>query len=91
MNEYNPFWPDDLKEAERTRFRAECRLRNLTAQLDTVDPSDFDGLMGQIETAREELYMAGQLFFELRYQYTMTQYDKGHGRDGQRYLTKWLA
>lgn len=74
MSEYNPNWPDDLKEAERARVRAECRLRNLTAQLDTVPPAEFDPLMIQIETARDELYNAAKRFFELRYPYAIGLY-----------------
>lgn len=79
MNEYNPYWPDNLKEAERARFRADCRLRNLLAQLDTVAPTEFDALMDLIEKEREELYMTGHKFFELRYQYMMAHYYKSEG------------
>lgn len=78
MNEYSPYWPDELKEAERTRFRAECRLRNLTAQLDRVPPSEFDALMDLIEKAREDGYRAGRRFWELNYNFQMAQYMKEH-------------
>lgn len=52
-------WPEELKETERRRYRAECRLRCLTAALDRVDPTEFDSIMAQIEATREELYAAG--------------------------------
>lgn len=74
MNEYNPHWPDDLREAERTRYRAECRLRNLTARmLEAVSLSEFDAIMDQIEVARDGLYHAGQKFYELSQQYNKGQ------------------
>lgn len=35
-------------------FRAECKLRCLTAALDRTDPEDFDALFEQIKAARSE-------------------------------------
>lgn len=58
-------WPDELKEAERRRYRAECRLKCLTAALDHIDPTEFDVLMTQIEAAREELLAAARAKLKL--------------------------
>lgn len=52
-------WPEELKEAERRRYRAECKLRCLISALDRIDPAEFDGLMAQIEQARAEVQKAG--------------------------------
>lgn len=60
MYEYNSKWPDELKEAERRRYRAECKVRCLTAALDRVDPGGFDALMVQIEAAQQELQAAAE-------------------------------
>lgn len=59
MTNWCEAWPEELKEAERRRYRAACKLRCLTAALDRVDPAEFDGIMAQIEATREELYAAG--------------------------------
>ena len=58
MTNWCEAWPEELKEAERRRYRAECKLRCLTSALDRVDPVEFDSVMAQIEAAREELYAA---------------------------------
>lgn len=58
MYEYNDRWPAELKAAEQRRYRAECKVRCLTANLDRVDPAGFDALMLQIELAQEELQSA---------------------------------
>lgn len=65
MTNWCEAWPEELKEAERRRYRAECKLRCLTAALDRVDPAEFDGIMAQIEATREELYAAGYAKFGL--------------------------
>lgn len=60
-------WPDELKEAERRRYRAECKLRCLTAALDRTPPEAFDALMAQIEQAQQELQQAGEQKIDLLY------------------------
>lgn len=75
MTDWCAAWPDELKEAERRRYRAECKLRCLTASLDRVDPDGFDDLMQQIEATREELYTAGYKKIDLMYKWSAGQYD----------------
>lgn len=65
MTNWCEAWPEELKEAEHRRYRAECKLRCLTASLDRVDPAEFDSIMVQIEVTREELYAAGSAKFGL--------------------------
>ena len=65
MTNWCEAWPEELKEAECRRYRAECKLRCLTAALDRVDLTEFDNLMSQIEAAREELYAASMAKFVL--------------------------
>ena len=60
-------WPDELKEAERRRYRGECKLRCLTAALDRTPPEAFDALMAQIEQAQRELQQAGEQKLDLLY------------------------
>ena len=67
MTNWCEAWPEELKEAERRRYRAECKLRCLTASLDRVDPAEFDGVMTQIEATREELYAASSTKLALLY------------------------
>lgn len=55
MYDYNSAWSDELKEAERSRYRAECKVRCLTAALDRTPPEGFEALMAQIEAAQKEL------------------------------------
>ena len=43
--EYCAAWPQELKEAERRRYRAACRVKMLEAQLDRIGPEEFDQLM----------------------------------------------
>lgn len=62
-------WPDELKEAERCRYRAECKLRCLTAALDRTPPEAFDALMAQIEQAQRELQQAGALKSDILYKW----------------------
>lgn len=61
MYEYNSKWSDELKAAEQRRYRAECKVRCLTAALDRVDPGSFESLMDQIEAAQRELQAAAEL------------------------------
>jgi len=51
-------WPQEVKEAEKRLYRANCRVRCLEAALDRCDPEDFDDLMAQIEEAQEEVWKA---------------------------------
>lgn len=67
MTNWCEAWPEELKEAERRRYRAECKLRCLTAALDRVDPAEFDSIMAQIEATREELYVASSTKLALLY------------------------
>ena len=64
MYEYNSRWSDELKEAERRRYRAECKVRCLTANLDRTEPGNFDALMSQIEAAQKELQDAAARKFQ---------------------------
>ena len=56
---------EQLKEAKRRHYRAECRLRCLTSALDRTDPKDFDELMDQIEIAQAEIQEAAQRVYRL--------------------------
>ena len=58
MYDYNSAWSDELKEAERRRYRAECKVRCLTAALDRTPPEGFEALMAQIEAAQKEFESA---------------------------------
>ena len=58
MYEYNRNWPPELNQAELLRYRAECKVRCLTAALDRTPPEAFDALMRQIEQAQQELHLA---------------------------------
>ena len=51
-------WSQEKKDAELRVYRARCRLRCLEANLDRIDPDQFDELMAQIESARMELHEA---------------------------------
>jgi len=65
-SEYCQAWSQEVKDAERRRFRAECKLRCLEANLDRITPVEFDGLMDQIEAAQEELRTAGLNLIRIR-------------------------
>lgn len=58
MNGWCPAWPQEVKDAERRLYRANCKLRCLENALDRTDPADFDTLWEQIDAAREELRAA---------------------------------
>lgn len=49
----------ELREAERLLYRAQCRVRCLEANLDRIDPEDFELLMDSLEAARREVMDAG--------------------------------
>lgn len=49
----------ELREAERLLYRAQCRVRCLEANLDRIDPEDFEPLMESLEAARQEAMDAG--------------------------------
>lgn len=53
------FYVAELREAERLLYRAQCRVRCLEANLDRIDPEDFEPLMESLETAWRELLDAG--------------------------------
>ena len=72
-------WPQDLKDAEWRRYRAECRVRNLEGALDCTPPEEFDGLMSQIEAARKELIVAGQEVLQARIQWAQGDYFRQKG------------
>ena len=57
-------WPDDLKEVSRECYRLYCRVRNLEANIERVPPRDFDAVMGDLEQAREKLYVSSLAFQE---------------------------
>ena len=42
----------ELPEAERMLYQAQCRVRCLEANLDRIDPEDFEPLMESLETVR---------------------------------------
>ena len=65
---YNPAWPQELKDAERRRYRAACRVRCLEASLDRIDPAEFDQMMDQLEAAIVEAQTAGAEVIRLRYE-----------------------
>ncbi len=50
---------EELQKAKRLRYRAQCQVRCLEANLDRIDPEDFEPLMASLETARRELMDAG--------------------------------
>jgi|GEM_PF-5011660 len=54
------YYVAELKEAERLTYRAQCRVRCLEANLDRIDPKDFEPLMESLEKARQELLEAGR-------------------------------
>lgn len=56
---------EQLKEAKRKYFRAECRLRCLMSALDRTDPKDFDALMDRIEIAQDEVLEVGCHIYRL--------------------------
>jgi PP-loop superfamily ATP-utilizing enzyme len=58
------YYVAELREAERLLYRAQCRVRCLEANLDRIDPEDFEPLMESLEAARQEATDAG--FREVR-------------------------
>lgn len=67
--EYCAAWPPELKEAERRRYRAACRVEMLEAQLSRIGPEEFDQLMEQIEAAQAEVYEAGGDVLRLKWKF----------------------
>ncbi len=59
-------WSDELKEAERQRYRAYCKVRCLEASLDRTDWSEFEAVMAELELARAEGHKAGIKVIQLR-------------------------
>ena len=51
-------WSKEKKDAELRVYRAKCLLRCLEANLDRINPDQFDDLMAKIESARMELFTA---------------------------------
>lgn len=51
-------WTEEKKAAELRVYRARCLLRCLEANLDRINPEQFDELMTRIEAARNELSAA---------------------------------
>lgn len=45
---------EKIAALERRRYRAECKVRCLEANLDRIDPREFDLLMEQLEAAQED-------------------------------------
>lgn len=74
MTNWCEAWPEELKEAERRRYRAECKLRCLTAALDRVDPAEFDGVMARIEAARDELHSASRVKLDMLWKFEYRQW-----------------
>lgn len=66
---YCAAWSEELRDLSRRHYRAVCRVRCLEAALTRTDPSDFDALMGQLETARQEVYTLGSAFWRMKYEY----------------------
>lgn len=82
--DYCEAWPPELQEAEKRRFRAECKLRCLESNLDRISPAEFDALMDQIEATQEELYAAGQAVIRARASMSRTMYPEQHKETAQR-------
>lgn len=51
-------WSTEKKDAEKRVYRARCLVRCLEANLDRIEPEQFDELMARLESAREELHSA---------------------------------
>ncbi len=64
----------ELREAERLSYRAQCRVRCLEANLDRIDPEDFEPLMESLEAARQEAMDAG--FREVRARFALYNCEK---------------
>lgn len=75
MYRYCESWPPELKQAEQRRYRAECKVRCLTAALDRTAPECFDALMLQIEQAQQELLQASMKALDLIYQHNVKEYE----------------
>lgn len=63
---YNASWSKELQDAERRRYRAECRVRCLESSLDRIDPNEFDWVMDQLEAAIVEVQAAAQEAYRLQ-------------------------
>lgn len=74
--EYSRGWSEERKEAEWRRYRAECKLRCLEANLDRITPEEFDTLMEQIAAARAELSDAGWNLIRVRAQVAISDSQK---------------
>ena len=74
--EYCEAWPQELKEAERRRYRAACRVTMLEAKLSRIDPVDFNWLMDALEAAQAEVYEAGAEVLRLKREF----YDSASGQ-----------
>lgn len=59
----------EIQEAERQRYRAQCRVRCLEANLDRIAPEEFEPLMASLEAARVELEAAGLRVVQARTRY----------------------
>ena len=77
MYDYNSAWSDELKAAERRRYRAECKVRCLTAALDRTAPEGFETLMTQIEAAQAELENAAAQKFRCLWEWSSSVNAKG--------------
>lgn len=64
--EYCEAWLRELKEAERRRYRAACRVTMLEAKLARIEPIEFDWLMGELEAAHDEARAAWTALLDLR-------------------------
>ncbi len=53
------YYVAELREAEQLLYRAQCRVRCLEANLDRIDPEDFEPLMDSLEAARRDVMDAG--------------------------------
>lgn len=51
---------EKIAALERRRYRAECKVRCLEANLARIDPREFDLLMDQLEAAQDEVKAAGR-------------------------------
>lgn len=63
-------YAEKIAALERRRYRAECRVRCLEANLDRIDPQEFDVLMDSIEAAQAEMRDAYFALLSLQIQKT---------------------
>lgn len=64
---YCEAWPDELKELNRKRYRAICRVRNLEASIKRVSPYEFDAVMDELEQAQEQVQALAIQFDKARW------------------------